>query len=171
MRRLVWIHAGRKRIMLVLSWRGSYYMFVLWLSHVQTLQFSYYFVVINASKRSLFSKSLCFTTAGVKHVLHFSVVYFSGSSGSLMPAQLSVENWVPLKPVLGVVRDVAFIHYPSCTDSIKPSLQFSCNFVVINASEGSLCFQIFRGSLLTSSMYRDVFYIFIFSLWRREWLL
>jgi hypothetical protein len=28
-------------------------------------------------------------------------------------------------------------------DSIKPSLQFSCNFVVINASEGSLCFQIF----------------------------
>jgi hypothetical protein len=24
MRRLVWIHAGRKPIMLVLSWRGSY---------------------------------------------------------------------------------------------------------------------------------------------------
>jgi hypothetical protein len=24
MRRLVWIHAGRKRTMLVLSWRGSY---------------------------------------------------------------------------------------------------------------------------------------------------
>jgi hypothetical protein len=31
----------------------------------------------------------------------------------------------------------------TCTDSIKPSLQFLCNFVVINASEGSLCFQIF----------------------------
>jgi hypothetical protein len=61
----------------------------------------------------------------------------------LMPALLSVENWVPLKPVLGGVRDVALIPYPSCTDSIKPSLQFSCNFVVINASEGSLCFQIF----------------------------
>jgi hypothetical protein len=29
------------------------------------------------------------------------------------------------------------------TALIKPSLQFSCNFVVINASEGSLCFQIF----------------------------
>jgi hypothetical protein len=41
------------------------------------------------------------------------------------------------------VRDVALIHYPSCTDSIKPSLQFLCNFVVINASEGSLCFQFF----------------------------
>jgi hypothetical protein len=60
-----------------------------------------------------------------------------------MPAQLSVENLGPLKPVLGGVRDVARMHYPSCTDSIKPSLQFSCNFVVINASEGSLCFQIF----------------------------
>jgi hypothetical protein len=39
--------------------------------------------------------------------------------------------------------DVARIHYPSYTDSIKPSLWFSCNFVVINASNGSLCFQIF----------------------------
>jgi hypothetical protein len=34
--------------------------------------------------------------------------------------------------------------FPSCTDSIKPSLQFLRNFVVINASEGSLCFQIFK---------------------------
>jgi hypothetical protein len=68
------------------------------------------------------------------------LLYFSGSSGSLMPALLSVENWVPLKPVLG---GVALIHYPSCTDSIKPSLQFLCNFVMINASERSLCFQIF----------------------------
>jgi hypothetical protein len=58
----------------------------------------------------------------------------------------TIKCWefsVPLKPVLGGVRDVACIHYPSCTDSIKPSLQFSCNFVVINASEGSFCFQIF----------------------------
>jgi hypothetical protein len=30
-----------------------------------------------------------------------------------------------------------------CTDSIKPSLQFLCYFVVINASEGSLCFKNF----------------------------
>jgi hypothetical protein len=61
---------------------------------------------------------------------------------SLMPALLSVENWVPLKPVLGGVSDVALIYYPSCTDLIKPSLQFLCYFVVIIASEGSLCFQI-----------------------------
>jgi hypothetical protein len=53
------------------------------------------------------------------------------------------EYWVPLKLVLGGVRDVARFHYPSCTDSIKPSLQFSCNFVVINSSDGSLCFQTF----------------------------
>jgi hypothetical protein len=41
------------------------------------------------------------------------------------------------------VRYVALIHYPSCTDSIKPSLKFLWNTIVINASEGSLCFQIF----------------------------
>jgi hypothetical protein len=60
----------------------------------------------------------------------------------LMPALLSVENWVSLKPVLWGMRDVARIHYPSCTDSIKPSVQFSCNFVVINASKLSFCFKI-----------------------------
>jgi hypothetical protein len=46
--------------------------------------------------------------------------------------------------MLGGMRDVALIIIiPSYTDSIKPSLQCSCNFVVINASEGSLCFQSF----------------------------
>jgi hypothetical protein len=70
------------------------------------------------------------------------LLYFSGPSGSLMPAMLSVENRVPLQPMLGGVRDVARFNYPSYTDSIKPSLQFSCNYVVINAYEGSLCVQI-----------------------------
>jgi hypothetical protein len=70
------------------------------------------------------------------------LLYFSGPSRSLKQALLSVENWVSLKPVLRGVRDVARIHYPSCTDSIKPSLQFFWNFVVIYASKGSLCFQI-----------------------------
>jgi hypothetical protein len=32
----------------------------------------------------------------------------------------------------------------TCSDSIKPSLQFLCYFVVIDASEGSLCFQNFE---------------------------
>jgi hypothetical protein len=36
------------------------------------------------------------------------------------------------------VRDVALIHFPSCSDAIKPSLQFSCYIVVINPSEGPL---------------------------------
>jgi hypothetical protein len=67
-----------------------------------------------------------------------SLQCFSGPSGSLMPALLSNENRVPFKPVLGGVRDVALVHYPSCADSIQPNLQFLCNFVVINASEGTL---------------------------------
>jgi hypothetical protein len=100
---------------------------------------------------SFVSRFFYFTTAGVKcrvaavkscTVLPFSTVNFSSPSGSLMPALLSIENLVPFKPVLWDLTDIALIHYPSCTDSIKPSLQFSCNFVVINASEGSLCFQI-----------------------------
>jgi hypothetical protein len=70
------------------------------------------------------------------------LLYFSGPTGSLVPALLSVENWVPLKLVPGVVRDVALIHYPLCTDSIKPSLQFSCYLIVIHAFDGSLCFQV-----------------------------
>jgi hypothetical protein len=50
--------------------------------------------------------------------------------------------------VLGGIRDVGLFHYPSCTDSIKLSLQISCNFVAINAFEGSLCFQIiFKGNV------------------------
>jgi hypothetical protein len=72
---------------------------------------------------------------------------------------LSVENWGPLKPVLGGVRDVALIHYPSCTDSINPSLQFLCNFVVINASEGSLCFQIFNAMFIFNANYVTSKYI------------
>jgi hypothetical protein len=68
---------------------------------------------------------------------------FSGLSGSLNPALLSVENWVPHKTVLGGERDVAFIHYPSCITTIKQGLQFSCNFIAINASKGSFFFQMF----------------------------
>jgi hypothetical protein len=66
------------------------------------------------------------------------LLYFSGPLGSLSPVLLSVKNRVPLKPVLGHVRDVALFHYPPRTDSIKPNLQFSCNFAVVNASKGSL---------------------------------
>jgi hypothetical protein len=102
------------------------------------LQFSCNFVVINASEGSLcfhifiLHNSRCQVLCGSCKsclVLHLSVVIFFGPSGTLMPALLSVENLVPLKPVLGGVRDVALIHYPSCTDSIKPSLQFSCNLL------------------------------------------
>jgi hypothetical protein len=46
-----------------------------------------------------------------------------------------------VKPVLEDVRDVALFHYPSCTDSMKPNLQFSCNYV-------SLLFLCFRGIII-----------------------
>jgi hypothetical protein len=37
-----------------------------------------------------------------------------------------------------VIRDVAPFHYRSCSDPIKPNLQFSCNFIVIIAFGESL---------------------------------
>jgi hypothetical protein len=71
--------------------------------------------------------------------------------------------------------DVALIHYPLCTDSIKPCLQFLCNFVVINASEGSLCFQIFTchiwkttcfySFMLLSYIIYLIFFFFNFTYW------
>jgi hypothetical protein len=48
----------------------------------------------------------------------------------------------------GGVRDVARIHYPSCTDSITPNMQISCYFVMINVSEGSLFSRISAPELL-----------------------
>jgi hypothetical protein len=64
----------------------------------------------------------------------------SGPSGSLMQSLFSVENWVPLKPVLGA-WGMLHLYINPRTHSIKPNLQCSCYFVVINASEGLLCFQ------------------------------
>jgi hypothetical protein len=64
------------------------------------------------------------------------LLYFAGSSGSSMSTLLNVESYESLKLMLGDVGDVALIHYPSCTDKINTSLQFLCNFVVINAFEG-----------------------------------
>jgi hypothetical protein len=49
----------------------------------------------------------------------------------LIQALLSVENGVPLKPVVTGMMIVENFHYFG--NSIKQSLQFSCNFVVINA--------------------------------------
>jgi hypothetical protein len=62
---------------------------------------------------------------------------------SLPDASTIVENWVLLKPVLGGVRDVALIHYPHAQTQSNQVCNFHVIFVVINASEGSICFQIF----------------------------
>jgi hypothetical protein len=128
-----------------------------------SLQLSCNFVAINASKGSLcfqifiLHNSRCQVLCGNCKscpVLHFSVVVFFWSFGIIYASTIKcwllfIKNWVPLKLVLWVMRDVARIHYPSCTDSIKPNLQFSCNFVLINASEWSLCFQIFATNYIT----------------------
>jgi hypothetical protein len=59
------------------------------------------------------------------------------------------------------VRNITLFHYPSFTDFIKPSLQFSSNFAVFNASEGSL-FQIFITSnpLLYARLKNGSYYSF-----------
>jgi hypothetical protein len=57
-----------------------------------------------------------------------------------LAALLSIQNWVPFKPVLEGWKMTRF-HYPSCTGSIKQSLQFSCDYVVINAAKRSSDFQ------------------------------
>ena len=67
--------------------------------------------------------------------LYLSVVIFFWSfwSFGINDSNIfSVENWIPHRPMLGDVRDVALLHYISWTDSIKQSLQFSfINFGLI----------------------------------------
>jgi hypothetical protein len=67
--------------------------------------------------------------AAVKSFPYFTSVllYFSCLSGSLIPALLITDQ----ADTRGV-RDVAPFNYHSCTDTIKPSLLCSCNFVAIN---------------------------------------
>jgi hypothetical protein len=60
-------------------------------------------------------------------LLHFKVVICTFKCWKLNTAQTGAGGGVKLN----------FFHYPSCTESIKPSLQFLCNFDVYNASEGS----------------------------------
>jgi hypothetical protein len=110
--------------------------------------------------------SLYFTTAGVKccvaavkcwPVLHFSVGIFFWSFVIIDASTIKCWELSTAQAVLRGVSDVARIYYPSCTDSIKPSLQFSCNFIVINASEGSLCYQIcFLNDTLLNYIYKSI---------------
>jgi hypothetical protein len=98
------------------------------------------------------STFLYFTTADVKScvaavkrcpVLHFSVVIFFWSFGIIDAS--TIKCWKLSTAQAGARGRVGCctIHLSTCADSIKPSVKFSCNFVVINASEGSSCFKIF----------------------------
>jgi hypothetical protein len=64
---------------------------------------------LNQTEPATFSIMTCWAFFRDSYFLYFT---FSGPSGSLMLSLLSVENGVPLKPVLGSVRDVALNHYP-----------------------------------------------------------
>jgi hypothetical protein len=125
-------------------------------------------------KDQFISRFLYFTTAGVKchlaavkgcPVPHFSIVIFFWSFGIIDASTIKCWELSTAQAGARGVRDVARIHYPSCTDSIKPNLQFCCNFVVINASEGSLCFQIFVDfqKYLKSTTSVHIFYSEVFS--------
>jgi hypothetical protein len=50
MRKLVWIHIGRKPIMLVLSWRGSYIVFGNLVSVLEIKVFFIFFSVLRLNK-------------------------------------------------------------------------------------------------------------------------
>jgi hypothetical protein len=56
---------------------------------------------------------------------------------SIFIIERSETKMISEAKLLGGVRDVALFHNPLYTNSIKPSMQLSCNFVAIKASEGS----------------------------------
>ena len=82
----------------------------------------------------IFTRILVCTAAGVKccvaalksrHKYISVLLYFFLVLGINDYNTFSIGNRVPLKPVLGAVRDVALFHYLSWTNSIKPSLHIS----------------------------------------------
>jgi hypothetical protein len=89
------------------------------------------------------TRIICFTTAGVKcrvaavqscPVLSCQCWYIF----LVLPSTLSADDGIPLKSGLGCVRDVS--PYLFWTESIKPSLLFSCIFVVFMVSKESPLF-------------------------------
>jgi hypothetical protein len=58
------------------------------------------------------------------------------------------------------VRDVALFYYPAYTGSIKASLQFSCNLVVIEAS-GLLFFQILTHIIAYDATFTNIIIAYI----------
>jgi hypothetical protein len=88
------------------------------------------------------SRNLYITKAGVKY--HVTVVRCCTSLQYcyiflilLDFSTSSVKTWQPLKPVLGVLRNIAPFQFTSITDLIKPSLQCSCKFADFNVSDRS----------------------------------
>jgi hypothetical protein len=92
-------------------------------------------------------------------VLHFSVVIFIWSFGIIDASTIKCWELKTAQAGAAGCEGCCTLHCLSCTDSIKPSLQFSCNYdnVVINVSEGSLSFQIFYSFPVDSSVLHSCF--------------
>jgi hypothetical protein len=118
-------------------YRSLSFGFLMWKSHVAFVTVHIivtWYTWFNGNRKFTFNKNSDVSV----------LLYFSGPSRSLMPALLSVEHWQLSTAQTGAMwREGCCTHYSSYIDSIKPSMQFSRTFIVINASsEGSLCFQI-----------------------------
>jgi hypothetical protein len=129
------------------------YFWILFKNQIQNNQngwFLCYFVVINASEGSLcfqnfvLHNSRCQVQCGSRKKLprtSLQCCYIFWSFGIIDANTIKCWELSTAQASARGVSNVALNHYHSCTDSIKPSLQFLCYFVAINASDGSLCFQ------------------------------
>ena len=75
--------------------------------------------------------------------LHLSVVISIWSFGFNDLNTFSIENRIPLRPVLGGVRDFTFFIISHEQTQIKPSLQFSFLYFGLVVLEGSTFYQNF----------------------------
>jgi hypothetical protein len=97
---------------------------------------------------------------------HISVLYMFWSFGIIDSNTLMCWKmcWKLLSIAEAGARELegcCIFYNPSFTDFIKRSLQFSCNFVVINASEGSLFSRSFNKYILPLKFYLRVCYLFL----------
>jgi hypothetical protein len=146
MRRLVWIHAGRKPIMLVLSWRGSYvhYNYV----HV-VIKLRYFYLFLTSTRESidflyirkkifsLLAERLWFNTFGhnctwinTLRGMHVGS-FFSSKAGKLSCDHITVwlKDCILPKPVLGGYWQNQWLYLGSCLNNTRPEKLESCHMM------------------------------------------
>jgi hypothetical protein len=110
----------------------------IWVTHLLTtinLSINQYIYNCLFRKTTVMYKITIISAVKSWPVLHFCVVIFFWSFWIIGSSTFKCWELGTAHVVLGGVRDVALLHYPSCTDSMKQSLQFSCKFAVFNAPE------------------------------------